>query len=59
MIIPLVPLYVDDLDGRSGGQNLKENIKEESQTLDITVICQVGGETWLLTPLSRVLQVCW
>ena len=45
MIIPLVPLYADDLrlDACSGGQNLKENIKEESQAIDITVIRQVRG----------------
>jgi len=35
-------LYVDDLDAHSGGQNLKGNIKEESQAIDITVIRQVG-----------------
>jgi hypothetical protein len=35
-------LYVDHLDAGSGGQNLKGNIKEESQVIDITVIHQVG-----------------
>jgi len=36
-------LYVDHLDTRSRGQNLKGNIKEESQAIDITFIHQVGG----------------
>jgi len=36
-------LYVDHLDTFNRGQNLKGNIKEESQAIDITFIRQVGG----------------
>ena len=40
-------LYVDHLDTRSRGQNLKGNIKEESQAIDITFIRQVGVLSFL------------
>jgi len=54
-------LYVDDLDARSRGQNLKGNIKEESQAINITFIRQAGGvksRAWLLTPFGWAQQLC-